>query len=87
MIQEEEDKLKNSNFKASDFNRKILYQVSNLPSVERRPVTSFNEFNLSKPCIADKENENEPMMPTFKARELNKKILQEATFKPEINNQ
>jgi hypothetical protein len=87
MVQEQEIEEKSGfNFKASEFNRKILSQVSCLPNVMKRELTAFKEFNLSKPVFqGEKENENVPKF-EFKARPLDQKILKEATFKPEINN-
>ena len=37
-----------SQFKAQNLNKKILSQVDRLPDVEKKELTSFQEFNLSK---------------------------------------
>ena len=45
---EEEPIEEKVDFKAKKLNRKILERVSCLPVVERRSLTNFEEFKLSK---------------------------------------
>lgn len=63
-----------SSFKAKSLNKKIFSQMAKLPEVERKELTSFKEFNLSK----NQEKENSPQKHEkieFKARPLDKRIL------------
>lgn len=62
-------------FKARELNRNILIGVSGLPEVMRRERTEFKEFILSKPLDIPKPDFIEEKSATFKARDLNKKIL------------
>ena len=56
-------------FKARELNRKILTNIGKLPEVEKKEMTSFSEFHLSKtkniPSEIEKEN---PYSTPFKAR-------------------
>lgn len=82
---EKEDK---TLFKARELNRKILTSVGKLPDVELKQLTTFDEFQLSKTNNMNQDFDKEnPQFSPFKARQVDRKILQEATFKPQINNQ
>lgn len=55
--------------------------ASTLPEVEKKDVTLFSEFKLSKTNRNEKENLQGQIDKVFKAKSLNKKILEEADFK------
>lgn len=85
MVEEEEPEVQ---FKARELNKKIMNCVSPLPEVERKELTSFSEFNLSNNLRGDdKENPAQEVYDTsFKARDVDRKILQDATFKPDLSS-
>lgn len=73
-------------------NKKILEQPCQLPSIPKRETTQFDEFQLSKSnkklakrtieeYLTNKENHS-----SFKARSLDRKILEEATFRVHLSD-
>ena len=58
----------------------MLTSVSKLPQVAKRDKTEIQEFSLSRTNKPEKENPSESN--AFKARPLDKKILEVQQFKP-----
>ena len=61
----------------------MLTSVSKLPQVSKRDRTEIQEFSLSRTNKTGRENPSESN--TFKARPLDKKILEVQQFKPTLD--
>lgn len=82
--------LSNSEFKARPLNKKIFEQIGKLPEVDKKATTHFDEFRLSQSNVKlskktiEEYRLNKENSYHFKARSLDKRLLEQPTFTPVI---